>query len=230
MGLMNLVAEPVPHVLVSPPCYADNFMVCMLLVCAFILAAVLSDRKGYLLQLLKGFFLPRESAIEGVRTTRVVYLRIGMYIVNLISAAQLLAIYVAERSSWTYGYGRLCLFSGMAIALFYLVKMLLFALTDRIFFDFSTTKAWEQSYARLTILSGVPLFLMAVVAVFFNVSLNVLLCMFFVVLILLEICLLYRAFHIFLSKKYGILQFFVYLCALELMPLLVMGKALVLFV
>lgn len=229
MRMLNLVAEPIPYILVSPPCYTDNFMVCMLLVCALILAAVLSDRKHYLSQILKGFFLPRENTIKGAHTTRAVYQRIGMYAVNLISVSQLLAVYVAERGHWTCGYGKLCLFSGIAVVLFYLFKVLLFALTDRIFFDFSTTKAWEQGYARLNVLSSIPLYLLAVAAVLLGVPLNVLSWMFVVVFVLLEICLLYKAFHIFLPKKYGILQIFVYLCALELMPLLVAGKALVLF-
>ena len=37
-------------------------------------------------------------------------------------------------------------------------------------------------------------------------------------------------YYIFSAKKYGILQIFVYLCTLELMPLLAAAKALVLFV
>jgi hypothetical protein len=230
MELMSLVAGSVPHILAPSPCYADNFMVCALLASTFVLAAVLSDRKYYLLQLLKDFFLPHEIAIEGVRTTRVVYLRLGMYAVGLTSATQLLVICAKEHAYGSYGYGKLALLVGVAIVLLYLLRMLLFFLTDCIFFDRFTAKAWEQSCARLALLASIPFYLLTVAAVFFDLPSNAVVWMLFVLVILLEICLLYKAFHIFSSKKYGILQIFVYLCALELMPLLVIGKALVLFV
>ena len=49
----------------------------------------------------------------------------------------------------------------------------------------------------------------------------------FAMLFFTGIGLFFKAFHIFLAKKYGGLQLFVYLCTLELIPLLLVGKALV---
>ena len=124
----------------------------------------------------------------------------------------------------------LWLWAGGGVAVFYLLKLLLFAATNRIFFDYSTTATWEQSYAGWTILSAIPLYLLCGTSLFFNLSSHTILLLLGIVGGLLEICLFYKAFHIFSSKKHGILQIFVYLCTLELMPLLVAAKALVLFV
>lgn len=223
--LLQIQAIPMP-----PPHYTNDYMVCGILICTFILAAVLSDRKHYFRLQLKSFFLPRENSIEGVRTTSIVYLRIAMYIVCLFSTTLLLAIFAADKTSSTMGYGTLWITASAAIALFYILRTLIFAATNRIFFDSSTTIMWEQSYACWTILSSIPLYLLSVIAVFFNLSSNTIPLIFAIGLGLLEMCLLYKAFHIFSTKKYGILQIFVYLCSLELMPLLVAGKALVLFV
>lgn len=225
--LLSEVVEAIPAL---QPHYANDIWVCCILVCSFILAAVLSDRKHYLSRLLKDFFLPRENTIEGVRTTNIVYLRISMYLIGFVSIGLLLTIYAADTPWATRWSGTLWLITGAATALFYLLRIVLFALTDRIFFDFATTTAWEQGYACWTILSAIPLYLMTVAAIFFNLSGRAILWMLTIGLILLEMCLLYKAFHIFSAKKYGILQIFVYLCTLELMPLLVAGKALVLFV
>jgi hypothetical protein len=225
--LLSEVVEAIPTPL---PHHANDFMVCGILVCTFILAIVFSDRKRYLSQLLRGFFLPRENAIEGVRTTSIVYLRISMYIVGLASTALLLVIFAAGGPLSEIGDGMLWLSASAVIAVFYLLKILLFAATNRIFFDSTTISTWEHGYACWTILSGIPLYLLAVAAIFFNLPSHMILPLLSICIFLLEICLLYKAFHIFSSKKYGILQIFVYLCTLELMPLFVAGKALVLFV
>ena len=223
-NLLQIQAIPIP-----PPHYTNDFMVCGILICTFILATVLSDRKHYFSQQLKNFFLPRENSIEGVRTTSIVYLRISMYIVSLFSTTLFLVTFAANKPLGTMEYVTLWITASAAITLFYILRILIFAATNRIFFDSSTTTMWEQSYACWTILSSIPLYLLSVIAVFFNLPSNTVLLMFTIGIGLLEMCLLYKAFHIFSAKKYGILQIFVYLCSLELMPLLVAGKALVLF-
>ena len=229
MSISNTILQ-IQAIPISHPHYANDLWVCGILVCTFCMAAVLSDRKHYLTHLLKGFFLPRENAIEGVRTSNIVYLRISMYVVSLASAALLLALYISGKAPTTMEDGLLWLTAGIGAGLFYLLRIGLFAITNRIFFDSATTKAWEQSYANWSILSSIPLYLVAVIAIFTNLSPQVILLLLTVCLAALEMCLLYKAFHIFSVKKYGILKIFVYLCALELMPLLVAGKALVLFV
>ena len=229
MSISNTILQ-IQAIPISQPHYANDLWVCGILVCTFCMAAVLSDRKHYLTHLLKGFILPRENAIEGVRTSNIVYLRISMYVVSLASAALLLALYISGKAPTTMEDSLLWLTAGIGTGLFYLLRIGLFAITNRIFFDPPTTKAWEQSYANWSILSSIPLYLVAVVAIFTNLSSQAILLLLVICLAALEMCLLYKAFHIFSSKKYGILQIFVYLCTLELMPLLVVGKALVLFV
>lgn len=229
MSISNTILQ-IQAIPISQPHYANDLWVCGILACTFCMAAVLSDRKHYFTHLLKGFFLPRENAIEGVRTSNIVYLRISMYLVSLASASLLLALYISGKAPTTMEDGLLWLTAGIGIGLFYLLRIGLFAITNRIFFDSTTTKAWEQSYASWSILSSIPLYLVAVIAIFTNLSSQAILLLLVVCLAALEMCLLYKAFHIFSSKKYGILQIFVYLCALELMPLLVAAKALVLFV
>ena len=230
MSTSSIMLPAFQGVPVSQPYYADDFLVCGFLLCTFIMATVLSDRKHYFVRLLKAFFLPRESSMEGVRTTNISHSRVSMYVVSLSSVALLLTTAVASAPSGTMNYGLLWLLFVASVALFYLLRLGVFALTNRIFFDSATTAAWEQAYACWTLLSCIPFYLSAVATIFFNLSSHVVLLLLTICVILLQICLLYKAFHIFSAKKYGILQIFVYLCTLELMPLLVAGKALVLFV
>ena len=230
MNTVNVLLATTRGIPASLPHYADDFIVCGILVCTFILAIILSDRKRYFVRLLKGFFLPRENSIEGVRTTNIIYLRISMYVVSLASIALLLTMSAVDSSLASMNCGVIWSLLCASVILFYLLRVGIFAITNRIFFDSVTTFAWEQAYASWTLLSSVPLYLLSVIAVFFDLSSHVVLLLLVICVALLQICLLYKAFHIFSTKKYGILQIFVYLCTLELMPLLVAGKALVLFV
>ena len=223
-------AERVQGIIASKPHYTDDLWMVGLLACTFVLAAVFSDRKRYFAHLLREFFLPRERAVEGTRTTSVVYMRAGLYLVAFSSLSLLLSICASSLSEVAQGHAALWLWAGGGVAAFYLLKLLLFAATNRIFFDYSTTATWEQNYAGWTILSAIPLYLLCGVALFFNLPSHTILLLLGIVGGLLEICLFYKAFHIFSAKKHGILQIFVYLCTLELMPLLAAAKALVLFV
>lgn len=224
------LTERIQAVPVLQPLYADDLVVGGLIVCGIILAAVLSDRKHFLPRLLKGFFLPRENNIEILRTANAIHMRMGMYLVAFFSAGLLLATCVSGKPSLIVGSGLLWLLATAAVTLLHLLRLLLFVMTDRIFFDPTTQKAWEHSYANWTVLSSVPLYLSAIVAVFFDLPPHTLLLLLGGCIVLLEICLFYKAFCIFSGKKHGILQLFVYLCTLELIPLLLAGKALVLFV
>ena len=226
----TILVDQIQAMPVSQPHHANDLVTCGILLCAFMLATVFSDRKHYFYRLLKNFFLPRENTIEGIRTTNVVYQRLFMYIVGFVSTALLLTLYAWDKPFDFMGHGMMWFITSLSTALFYLLRRGIFAITNRIFFDASTTKAWEQSYANWTILSSVPLYLLAVVVLFLDIPTQSVLPLLAICFALLEICLLYKAFHIFSAKRYGILQIFIYLCTLELMPLLVAGKALVLFV
>ena len=201
-----------------------------LIVCGVIFAIVLSDRKLFLPRLFKAFFLPRENSLESMRTTNVAYMRWGLNIVAATSFGLLLTIF-AVKNSWSIEDTRLYwLFATVFVALFHLTRVILFAITNHIFLDKSTHIAWKRSYANWAILSSIPLYPLAVVAVFFSLTPSTILWLLGGCTILLESCLVYKAFHIFSGKKYGILQLFMYLCTLELIPLLIAGKALVFFV
>lgn len=204
------------------PLYTHDNLLVLLLVCFFVLAAVLSDRKGFLGNMLKGFFLPREDAEEG-NTLRYLYMRIGMLGVSFVSAALLLSVYLA-------GSGALTMIFLVLLLALYGVKQGLFWLVNWTFFGRQRAELWRNSYSNWAVLSAIPLYSCALFAILSDWGCITATRVSLVVLFLLEIGLLFRSSHIFLVKKYGGLHLFVYLCALELMPLLILGKALVLYV
>ena len=98
-----------------------------------------------------------------------------------------------------------------------------------VFFDKAHIAAWEQSYGDWTIISGAIMYVITVLSVLLDFPTHILTILAVSYVFLIEIGLFFKAFHIFYAKKYGVLLLIVYLCTLELMPLLLAGKALVLY-
>ena len=215
----------------NPPLYADNYLVVTLLVCFFILSAVLSDKDGFISDILKGFFLPRENSENSPNTTmRKLYMHIGMLLVSFISGALLLSVYVSQSKGLNLPDIRLTGTFFAAIIALYVIKQGLFWIVNWIFFDRQQTALWYSCYSNWLSLSGIPLYICILFSVFMNWSACIIAWTALIELSFMEIGLFFRAFHIFLTKRHGSLQLFVYLCTLEVMPLLFIGKALILYI
>ena len=212
------------------PLYANDCFVSVLLVCFFVIAAILSSGENILSTTIDSFFRPHEEAKEGVRTTSAQYQRIGMMGVSFLTTALFMTVLLIRRGSLPEApesHMLPILFGGAIVG--YLLKQGLFGAVNWVFFDHSQTVAWRQSYASWMILSGVPMFVLSMMSVFFELSQRGLTILLVLYIIAMEICLFFKAFHIFYVKRYGSLLLIVYLCTLELMPLLLAGKALVLY-
>lgn len=212
-----------------PPLYADNGFVVILLVCFFIIAAVLSDKGGYVMSIYKSYFLPHQVTEDSVATTLIQYMKLGLYVNAFLSAAICLAAYVAKAghggitSLPTFG-----ILLGIVIAA-YFTKKGLYKAMNWVFSNKTETAAWKLAYTQWSLLSGLLLYPIALATICMDFCSRTIAILLIIYLAITEICLLFKAFHIFLTKKYGSLQLFAYLCALELVPLLIAGKALVLF-
>ncbi|MBR5841244.1 MAG: DUF4271 domain-containing protein [Bacteroidaceae bacterium] len=212
------------------PLYANDGFVSVLLVCFFVIAAILSSGENIISTTIKNLFRPHEETNEGVRTTSAQYQRIGMLGISLLSTALVMTVYLIGRGHFTSAAESyfLPLLFGIFIGI-YLLKIGVFNAINWVFFDRSQMVAWRQSYANCIMLAGIPMFMLAIASVFLELSQRGLTILLLLCIITLEICLFFKAFHIFCAKKYGVLLLIVYLCTLELMPLLLAGKALVLY-
>lgn len=227
---IQMLPEKVQGIIDDAPLCTNNCLILILLVCFFVLSAVLSDKDNFLGNMLKGFFLPRESSEDAPNTIRRLYMRIGMLSVLCISLALLLSVYVTQMTGNTSPNLQMTLqFSAFLIGL-YIIKQSLFWVVNMTFFDRHRAVLWHNCYINWLALSSIPAFLFALFVVFIDSNPDTTTWLALTMLFFTEIGLFFRAFHIFFGKRYGVLHLFVYLCTLELMPLLFLGKALVLYV
>lgn len=222
--------ERIPGIPVMEPLYVNDCFVGVLLVSFFVLSVVLSCGWKMLEGILSDFFLPREYTKEGTKTTHALYMRLGMYSVSFMTTALFFAVYVIRHGAleMAQGFRLTLLFLALLVAV-YVLKQGLYRAVNWVFFDKVQALAWRWSYSNWVILSGILMFVISLSSVFFDLSAHALDILLVLYIVLIEICLFFKAFHIFYAKKYGVLLLIVYLCTLELMPLLLAGKALVLY-
>lgn len=108
-----------------------------------------------------------------------------------------------------------------------LSKRLLMRLVNWVFFPKTQQKAWNDINYYIITVESIVYFPLALVYVYFQIPYEAALALFFFILLILKILLAFKTYHIFFTKSYGLFHLFVYLCALEIMPLLVIWKTLV---
>jgi hypothetical protein len=226
---MTQWTEPVQGIQAQQPLYADNCFVGLLLIGFFVIAMVLSDRKNYLSNLLGRFFLARKNTGEGVKTVGGFYMKMGMFGNAFMTSALFMTVYVTRLVGMPVQYGLLLAFF-VGVSLVYLIKQGVYRAVNWVFFDKAHITAWQRSYADWVLLSGLLMYLICVMVIFFDLCSRGMAILLVIYLVISEICLFFSAFRIFLVKKYGGLHLFIYLCTLEIIPLLLAGKLLQIFV
>ena len=88
-----------------------------------------------------------------------------------------------------------------------------------VFFGKQSRQQWWKTWLYLTALEGVALFPLVLLLVYLDISPQAWLVTLLIVAITIKILTFYKAFCIFFRQTRFYLQFFLYLCALELMPM-----------
>ncbi len=219
--------ERIQSIPAEQPLYANNCYVTILLVGLFILVIALADKGNLLGNMLSQFFLPRKRTDERVKTTSGQYIQLGLFANAFIATTLFLTIYLTREGNYdvVHSYRMLCPIFVILIAAF-LFKQGVYKAVIWVFSDKPQMLLWQHCYANWAIISGLSMYVTTMITVFFDLCSATMTILLIAHVILTEACLFFKAFHIFLTKKHGGLQLFVYLCTLEIMPLLVAGKAL----
>lgn len=220
-------AVPLPYMLRN-----DNLVTVSLLICLLLLAYSINKTRRQLLQQTKNFFFPprlkstsdaTENSIEG-SARRYMYLQLCLLcsvmlfgysqnkfdnFLGQLSPRMLLTYYV----------------SGFAAYL--LIKRLLVLFVNWIFFPKNKRKVWNDIYSYIISVESIILFPLALAYVYFQISYEKTIVLFIFILITIKLLLAFKTYFIFFRKSYGHFHLFVYLCALEVMPLLAIWRTLV---
>lgn len=208
----------------------DDLFIGILLACFLAITILLADSSSYLPQLVHDYSIGHaKSSSDEVHTSRSFYMRMLLFAQAFVSYAMTVVVY-AQASGFAMERADAVkyLLWGMAgVVAWLLIRLLLFAVVNGVLFHRLQTQAWTQVFADVFLFGGLFFFVLNVLGIFIQLSAQIILVIAICLLAVMEIGLAFKAFHIFFVKKYGGLQLFVYLCALEWIPLLVAGRFLI---
>ena len=158
-----------------------------------------------------------ENANSGPR------LRLALIIINLCSVSIFLYQLIVHNTSISLPYWHLLL----ALFFIHFLRILLTKLLEIIFNLRGVYEMWAESYTWIHYVSGVLFFPLAILMTYspvftFSICTNLALAFF----VLGEILLFYRLFTVFYSGIASLFYLFLYLCTLEILPLLTVYRIL----
>jgi hypothetical protein len=119
----------------------------------------------------------------------------------------------------------IAVFFGLVV-LFYLLKQCLYSIYGYVFNESDKCKLWSRNYRTLFYIWGVLLYLPVLWIIYDSEHLKTILFLFAFSCILYRFAVFHITFRIFYTKKTGMLYFSSYLCAQEIVPLLLLYESL----
>lgn len=126
------------------------------------------------------------------------------------------------------GYSKEILCTTVLAILYYNLQQSAYRILGSIFTEPGVTKQWIDNHASINLLLGIVLFPVIFCMIYLSGFLNIGLLLVTISYILSRIIFIYKGIKIFLRDVYGILYFILYLCALEIIPLFLIYKGMIL--
>lgn len=222
----GFAGEPIPHDTKS-----DNLITGILLVCLIFAAIVISRNISFLKMQMKNFFFVQLGRTTETSQTPA-EIRQQSYITLLGSVCLAILIYYYSNIVIT---PRIELpqfqFIGMVAGViigYLVIKTILYTLVNCIFFNNKKNIQWLKANLFLKTIEGTLMITLVFLQVYSVIEeqISAIICL--SVLVLLKIVVFYKAYLIFFKEKGRYLDYFLYLCALELSPLsLVLGSLII---
>ena len=110
---------------------------------------------------------------------------------------------------------------------YFLLKSIIYLLVNAIFFESKKNKQmlWTQSF--IAALEGMAFFPVIVMQIYLDFSMQTVVYCFIFILVIAKLMTFYKCWVIFFRQVGVFLQIILYLCALEIIPLLILGGVLV---
>ncbi len=213
----GMEGNPVPYTIGS-----DNLISSIVIGCFVIAMVSVSKSASFIRRMLKNFFrTPQEGTTVIAETSTELRIQIFLLLQTALLAALVIFFFNTNEKGEDYAlpqYAVIGIFMGITVAYFAL-KFLLYMVVNWVFFDHKKNEQWMK--AQLFILAGLGIVVFPIVLLmaYFNLSIHSVVIYGCVVVILFKLLSFYKAYLIFFRKTNAIVQSFLYLCALEMMPL-----------
>lgn len=225
MPLLSIVIQAGKLIPYAPR--RDDAVSVVLLVCFFVIFYVLAADGRFLFQMLQNFMLNRKrfSIFDTSTTSEVNRLFLLILMGCVLSGVSLFTICVTYQPALTDHLAPIALLGiYVAVVILYLLqKWGFYKLLGWMFLDSDTAKLSMESYYTLIYFATFFFLISTLVIVFMRLPLWGSLTLYLSVFLILRIFIFFKWIKLFSVKKYGLLRFFLYFCALEIVPIILAG-------
>lgn len=213
-----------PETLRQTDCIIITLLLCLLLLMAFrrLHRSRLSDA-------VSNFFYPSNIQKNEVHSAHQEGLRAIAAILFCLEGAVFTYAYTISQGFWSVNLSPWLFIAGTSgfFMLFLILKQILYSMVHSVFFSKAQRQKWRDQYVFLFFAESLLLFPLLLAFIYLDINLKISLYGVALLLLFVKIMLLFKCFSTFFKKFYGILHLFVYFCALEVAPLVVLWTILV---
>lgn len=205
----------------------DSNIIAIMVICFLALSLIIHHSRKFIAHQAHAFFQPpsyqnkyinEETSLDAVSylTAVIVLGCMGciLYMYYVQNAFNLFLCYLPQ-------YALLGIYSTVAVT-FLILKNLLAAFINWIFFSKNNRQEWRQSYNYLLLLETTVLMPVVAGCIFSRLSPENIIIYALLIVGMFKLALLYKTFRTFSFRIYGLLHLLSYLCALEIIPLLLL--------
>lgn len=217
--------DPMPYTM-----HGDDVLVCLMLLCFLISIGVLAHSRQTIFYHLKEFFyIPRmEYADAGMPS------KFSLFILNFQTCLLFGISYYFYTTHYVtaddYLLSSPYALIGVYFAVFtvyFLMKSIIYQLVNGVFFDGKKNRLMVWMLSFIAALEGIAFFPAVIMQTYVGISMQTIVYYFVFVLIIAKLMTFYKCWVIFFRQVGVYLQIILYLCALEIIPLLILWGVLV---
>lgn len=209
----------------------DDGISLILLFLFLVTSFIIGNHKKSIFQRMKLFFLNKErsslfSEGESLHPGVIFYLfgqttmLIALFFVDFFYDFQ---IDFVDRKNSLFIFGLYAL----VIGFYFIFKQVIYHFLGWIFIESKQHEIWISSYNTIVSFSGFILYPFLLFIIYFDLGFNFVLIIGFSLFFLFKALLLYKWINLFLINIYGVVRLFLYFCALEILPCLIIYKGLI---
>jgi len=224
-GRYGVAGDPIPYNV-----HSDNVLTSLLLVSLMLAFISFSGVKNIILQQIKAFFYPAHgSSQEFNQTDTELFTQLFLCFLTAVLSALLFYFYTLTHIGDSFllpsQYYLIAIYAAI-ISVYFVVKGLLYTWINNTFFDSKRNEQWMTFLIFVITFEGVLLFPAAMMQIYSEIPVQTIELYLIIVLILVKISTFYHSYDIFFRRNIVQVQIILYLCALELVPLLLLWSIL----
>ena len=214
-GVLGL---PVPY---SPS--NDNVIVGLLLSSFIVSVISASYSMEFIFRQIKGFFYTPRIVADTTETATEIRFQNVMVLFTALHLAIVYYLYEYLQCGAEFIFdsqlGVIGILTGVVVV-YFILKSILYKIVNWAFFDKKKNEQWTKSSLFLSSMEGVALFVLLVVFIYSNMTVQKMLFYALLIIFSVKILTFYKCYSIFFKRISLFLQFFLYFCALELIPVM----------